>query len=180
MLLDRERSILLVIDVQERLAPAIHEGPAVVATIRKLLSAAAELAVPVLATEQYSKGLGYTIEPVAELLPAGAVIEKINFSAAREPLFLERVRRLDRSQIVVTGTETHVCVLQTTLVLAELGFDCFLVADAVGSRAPVNRDVALERMRARGVQIVTAEMVMFEWLGQADTPAFKKVLPLIR
>lgn len=180
MLLDSERSILLVVDVQERLATAIHEVEAVVGSIRKLLRAAAELGVPVLATEQYSKGLGHTVAPVAELMPTGAVIEKINFGAAREPGFMDRVRRLDRSQIVVAGTETHVCVLQTTLGLVEAGFDCFLAADAVGSRVPLNRDLALERMRGRGVQIVTSEMVMFEWLARADTPAFKKVLPLIR
>ncbi|UEM18925.1 hydrolase [Skermanella mucosa] len=180
MLLDSERSILLVVDVQERLATAIHEVEAVVGSIRKLLLAAAELGVPVLATEQYSKGLGHTIAPVAELMPEGAVVEKINFGAAREQGFMDRVRRLDRGQIVVAGTETHVCVLQTTLGLVEAGFDCFLVADAVGSRVPLNRDLAMERMRGRGVQIVTSEMVMFEWLGRADTPAFKKVLPLIR
>ena len=180
MLLRAQDSVLLVVDVQERLAPAIHETDAIVETIRTLLTAAAEFAIPVLATEQYSKGLGATIPPVAELLPPGAAVEKIHFSAAHEPGFLDRIRSLDRRQIVVTGTEAHVCVLQTTLGLTQAGFDCFLVADAVGSRVPANRDLGIQRMRGCGVEIVTSEMVMFEWLHRAGTPTFKRVLPLIK
>ena len=148
--------------------------------ISTLLKAAGELDVPVLATEQYSKGLGHTIEPLAGLLPPGSVVEKIHFNAALEPGFVDRVRELDRQQIVVTGTEAHVCVLQTTLGLKAAGFECFLVADGVGSRDPDNRHFGMERMRANGVEIVTSEMVMFEWLRRGATPAFKRVLPLIR
>jgi nicotinamidase-related amidase len=180
MLLESQRSILLVVDVQERLAPAIHQSEKLVDRISTLLKAAGELDVPVLATEQYSKGLGGTIPPLATLLPPGSVVEKIHFNAAFEPGFVERVRELDRPQIVVTGTEAHVCVLQTTLGLKAAGLDCFLVADAVGSRDPDNHHFGMERMRANGVEIVTSEMVMFEWLRRGATPAFKKVLPLIR
>jgi nicotinamidase-related amidase len=164
MLLESQRSILLVVDVQERLAPAIAGAEALVERISTLLRAAVELDVPILATEQYSKGLGTTVAPLAGLLPPGSVVEKIHFNAAFEPGFVERVRELDRPQIVVTGT----------------GFDCFLVADAVGSRDPENRHFGMERMRANGVEIVTSEMVMFEWLRRGSTPAFKRVLPLIR
>ena len=180
MLLLSGRSILLVVDVQERLAPAISESERVIDRISVLLKAARELDVPVLATEQYSKGLGSTVAPLAALLPLDGVVEKIHFNAALEPGFVDRLRGLDRTQIVVTGTEAHVCVLQTTLGLKAAGFDCFLVADAVGSRDPDNRLFGMERMRANGVEIVTAEMVMFEWLCRAGTPAFKRVLPLIR
>jgi nicotinamidase-related amidase len=180
MLLESQRSILLVVDVQERLAPAIAGAEALVERISTLLRAAVELDVPILATEQYSKGLGATVAPLAGLLPPESVFEKIHFNAAFEPGFVERVRELDRPQIVVTGTETHVCVLQTTLGLRAAGFDCFLVADAVGSRDPENRHFGMERMRANGVEIVTSEMVMFEWLRRGSTPAFKRVLPLIR
>jgi nicotinamidase-related amidase len=180
MLLESHRSVLLVVDVQERLAPAIAGSEKLVDTISTLLKAAADLDVPVLATEQYSKGLGHTIEPLARLLPPGSVVEKIHFNAAFEPGFIERVRELDRPQMVVTGTEAHVCVLQTTFGLKAAGFDCFLVADGVGSRDPDNRDCGMERMRANGVEIVTSEMVMFEWLRQGATPVFKRVLPLIR
>jgi nicotinamidase-related amidase len=180
MLLESQRSILLVVDVQERLAPAIAGAEALVERISTLLRAAVELDVPILATEQYSKGLGTTVAPLAGLLPPGSVVEKIHFNAALEPGFVERVRGLDRPQVVVTGTEAHVCVLQTTLGLRAAGFDCFLVADAVGSRDPENRQFGMERMRANGVEIVTSEMVMFEWLRRGSTPAFKRVLPLIR
>jgi nicotinamidase-related amidase len=180
MLIRAKDSVLLVVDVQERLAPAIFDSGAVVVVIRTLLQAAAEFAIPVLATEQYSKGLGSTIPPVAELLPPGAAVEKIHFSAAHEPGFIERLHGLDRRQIVVTGTEAHVCVLQTALGLVEAGFDCFLVADGVGSRVPANRDLGIQRMRGEGVRVVTSEMVMFEWLHRAGTPTFKRVLPLIK
>jgi nicotinamidase-related amidase len=180
MLLRADDSVLLVVDVQERLAPAIHAAESVISVVCTLLKAAAEFAVPVLATEQYPRGLGTTIPPVAELLPPGAAVEKIHFSAAHEPGFVERLRGLGRRQIVVTGTEAHVCVLQTALGLVEAGFDCFLVADAVGSRVPANRDLGIQRMRGEGVRVVTSEMVMFEWLHRAGTPIFKRVLPLIK
>src|SRR4051812_1244737 len=136
MLLLSGRSILLVVDVQERLAPAISESERVVDRIAVLLRAARELDVPALATEQYSKGLGSTVASLAALLPPDGVVEKIHFNAALEPGFVVRLRGLDRTQIVVTGTEAHVCVLQTVLGLKAAGFDCFLVADAVGSRDP--------------------------------------------
>jgi nicotinamidase-related amidase len=180
MLLLSGQSILLVVDVQERLAPAISESEKIIGRISTLLKAARELDVPVLATEQYPKGLGSTVAPVAGLLPLDGVVEKIHFNAALELGFVDRLRGLGRTQIVVTGTEAHVCVLQTTLGLKAAGFDCFLVADAVGSRDPDNRLSGVERMRANGVEIVTAEMVMFEWMCRAGTPAFKRVLPLIR
>src|SRR3712207_4671989 len=112
MLLSADRSVLLVVDVQERLAPAIHDVDTIVQTLCKLLRAAAIVGVPVLATEHYSRGLGGTIGPVADLLPAGGTIEKLHFSAAHEPGFVDRLRGLGRNQILVTGTEAHVCVLQ--------------------------------------------------------------------
>jgi len=180
LLLDRTRSLLLVIDVQERLAPAIAEGGARIARTRLLLEGARRLEVPVLATEQYPKGLGRT---VADLLPwpAGTeVFEKIAFSAVREPAFADRLAARERDQIVLCGMESHVCVLQTALDLLARGFAVFAVADACGSRRPESHELALARLRQEGARVVNAEMVLFEWLERAGTQTFRAISRLVK
>ncbi|MFA7291253.1 MAG: hydrolase [Rhodocyclaceae bacterium] len=180
MLIQPNQSLLLVVDIQEKLAPAIHEGAAAIANNRRLLASATRLGIPVFVSEQYVRGLGGT---VAELLPlpAGAQrIEKMHFSCTREPGFLEKLAQTGRQQIVVTGMETHVCVLQTALGLLEAGYTVFLVEDASSSRTPANRAAALARLRAAGAHIVTTEMVVFEWLQKAGTDDFRALLPLIK
>ncbi len=180
MLLDKNRSLLLAVDFQSKLAPAIHEGEAAIATARRLIEIARILDVPCLATEQYPKGLGKTVATLAEALAADEVIEKLCFSAGREAPFLEAVQASGREQLVVMGMETHVCVLQTAMVMQEKGFQTFVVTDAVGSRSAANRALGLSRMRDAGLSLVSAEMVAFEWLGRAATEDFKRVLPLIK
>lgn len=190
MLLSADRSALVVIDIQERLAPAVHAGERIVHNVTVLLRAARRLGVPVLATEQYPKGLGRTLPAVADHLPAehlpaehlpgGGVIEKMHFGCVGEAAFNERLAGLDRRQIVLTGMEAHVCVLQTALGLVEQGLDVFIVADATSSRTAANAELGIERMRANGVEVVTTEMVVFEWLHKAGTPAFKELSRLIK
>ncbi len=180
MLMNRADSLLLAIDFQERLAPAIHEGAAALATAGRLLRIARALQVPALASEQYPKGLGHTHPDLLPLFEPDQVIEKLAFSAAREESFLEAVAATRRRQLIVMGMETHVCVLQTALLFHEKGYRVFVVADAVGSRAPENKALGLERMRAAGLTIVSSEMVAFEWLERAGTEDFKAVLPLIK
>ncbi|GAB5467282.1 MAG: hydrolase [Rhodospirillales bacterium] len=180
MLMDAERALLLAIDFQEKLAPAIDQGPAAVATARRLLEIARLLRVPCLATEQYPAGLGATLPQLAELLPAGATFEKICFSAGKEPPIVEALAASGRTQLVVMGMEAHVCVLQSALVLADLGHEVFVVADAVGSRRAENKALALERMARAGLTLVSAEMVAFEWLGRAATDDFRRALPLLK
>ncbi len=180
MLIDRAQSLLLIVDVQEKLAPAIHEGAAAIANNRRLLAAADHLGIPVIVSEQYVRGLGPT---VAELLPLPAAaqrIEKTHFSCTREPGFLDRLAQLERRQIVVTGMETHVCVLQTALGLLDAGYTVFLVEDAASSRTPESRAAAVARLRAAGATIVTTEMVLFEWLECSATDEFRALLPLIK
>ncbi len=150
MLLSARRSILLVVDVQERLAPAIDGGEAATARAGIMVLAARRLGVPVLASEQYPRGLGPTVPALRTLLEPGEVVEKIHFSLAHEPGFVERIRGLDRPQVVVCGMEAHVCVLQSALGLLAAGFEVYLAADATGSRLPENRRIALDRMRAEG------------------------------
>ncbi|MGQ9366080.1 hydrolase [Azospirillum sp. A39] len=180
MLLSSRDSALLVVDVQERLLPAVSGGGALVRNVGILLQAAAILSVPVLASEHYPAGLGRTVPELRRLLPDGAVIEKIHFACSHEPGFADRLAGLGRRQVVIAGAEAHVCVMQTALALRAAGHEVFVVADATGSRAPANAELAIARLRAAGVVVVATEMVLFEWAGCGGTPAFKSLLALIR
>jgi nicotinamidase-related amidase len=174
MLIHAHRSQLLVIDLQERLLPAIHDHERVVANVLWLIRAAQRIGVPVAAVEQYAKGLGSTVKSVRELLPAGAIAQKTHFSGVAAQC-LAPLPGSDRTQIVLIGTEAHVCLLQTALELLEEGKEIYVVADAVGSRRELDRDLALARMRQEGARIVSREMVVFEWLGEAGTPLFREI-----
>lgn len=180
MLLDRARSALLVVDVQARLAPAIADGEQVTGRVRVLIEAARALAVPVLVSEQYPKGLGHTVDALQPFLDGATVLPKTHFSCAREPALAEAIRGLGRPQIVVCGMETHVCVLQTAIDLQGQGHAVHVAADAVGSRRPERRELGLARMRHAGCAIVDTEMVLFEWLGAAGTDEFRSLVALIR
>lgn len=175
-LIDPTRSLLLVIDVQVRLMPAIAEGAGVIANTGRLATAARRLDVPVLFTEQNAGGLGPTVPDLAP--EPGAAFPKMSFGAARAPGFLDRLPG-DRA-CVVTGCEAHICVLQTVLGLREAGRRVYVVGDAVGSRRIANRDAALARMASHGAEIVTTEMVVFEWLGTARHPLFREIVKLIK
>lgn len=166
--------MLLVVDVQGRLVPAIHEGGAVVERILWLVRLAQALDVPVAATEQYPQGLGRTLPALASLLPPGSIGEKVHFSCAAAGC-LPSLPGAGRAQVVIAGVEAHVCVLQTALGLAAQGREVFVVADAVGSRDPAHRALALERMGRRGIGIVVGEMVGFEWLQRAGTERFRAI-----
>ena len=175
MLIEREASCLLVVDIQERLVPAIHEGERVVDETAWLMRVAGELGVPILLSEQYPKGLGPTVEPLRQLAAPGDIVEKVHFSCAEAPECRRRLDDLDRPQVVIAGIEAHVCVLQTALGLAAAGRIVHVVDGAVSSRRPRDKELGLERMRAGGVQVVSREMVAFEWLGRAGTDTFRRI-----
>jgi nicotinamidase-related amidase len=174
MLLDREHSSLLVIDVQERLLPAIHDWQRLLDNQIWLVRVAQRLGVPVLASEQYPRGLGPTHGALRQLLHEGVIADKLHFSCVAADC-LDGLNGVDRRQTVVCGIEAHVCVLQTALELRWQGKEVFVVADAVGSRDPHNRDLALARMRQHGIEIVSREMVAFEWLKRAGTDEFRQI-----
>jgi nicotinamidase-related amidase len=180
MLIRADRSCLLIIDVQGRLLPAMTDAETVTANMQILLKAAEVIGVPVLASEQYPKGLGRTVAEVAPLLPSGAVVEKVRFSCLGDAAWARRFQDLGRSQAVLAGLEAHVCVLQTAEHLLELREDVFVVADAVSSRTPANRRAALDRLAAAGARIVSTEMVVFEWLERAGTREFKEVSAFVK
>ena len=174
-LLKREACVLVAIDFQEKLLPHIAGRDPLIGKAGLLLDSARELGIPVLVTEQYPKGLGPTVPGIKGAIPGFKPIEKNCFSCAGEPGFLAQFDALKRSQAVLIGVETHVCVAQTAVDLASRGISVFVAADACGSRHPRDAELALRRMEAAGVVVTGAEAVVFEWLGRAGSPEFKKV-----
>jgi nicotinamidase-related amidase len=174
MLMNAQSSSLLVVDVQDRLLHHVHDWQRVLSNVIWLVRVAKRIGVQVMATEQYPKGLGHTNAELARELPAGAVAEKLHFSCASAECLLG-LSGSERPQVVICGMESHVCVLQTALELRWQGKQVFVVADSVGSRHPADKNLALERMRGHGIDVVSREMVAFEWLKQAGTPAFKEI-----
>lgn len=179
-LASRGTSRLLIVDVQEKLLPAIPVRESLLSNCRKLIEAAKLFSVPVSATEQYPKGLGPTVAELRGLMPDGSVPAKVRFSAADALSWGMAAERTDnRFQIVVAGIEAHVCVLQTVLDLLASGYQVFVAADAIGSRAKLDWQFALQRMSASGATITTTESVMFEWCESADAAEFKQLSKLI-
>lgn len=178
MLLNATRSCLLIVDVQERLAPAINDGEAVISSIAWLAAIAEQLDIPVHATEQYPKGLGPTVSPLQCYLASDCLHQKMHFSWMQTDA--SHTVKNTYPQWVVTGTEAHVCVQQTVLEACALDHTVFVVDEAVGSRRALDKQRALERMRRAGAHIVTREMVAFEWLRRADTDTFRAIQPLLR
>ncbi len=174
-ILDANASTLLVVDFQARLMPVIKDADAAIANARRLLDAAAKLDVPCVFTEQNPAGLGGT---VPALSPSGPVLSKMTFDAVGSPGMLDHVP--EGQAVVVTGCEAHVCVLQTVLGLLRAGRTVYVVRDAVGSRRDENKEAAVRRMERHGAEIVTTEMVVFEWLGTCEHPGFREVVGLIK
>ena len=177
MLLTAEGAVLLLIDLQQRLMPVIHDHETVLARAVRLAAAARRLDVPVCATEQNPAGLGPTVPPLAGY--PQAVLSKTTFSAAADPGF-PALLPAGAGQIVVAGCEAHVCVLQTVLSLLASGRRVVWAADATGSRDPADRAAAIDRARQHGAEIVTSEMVLFEWLRDSRHPEFREVQKLLR
>ena len=202
MLLQAEESQLVLVDYQQRLMPHIHEAEAVLANAVRLARIAALLQVPTWATEQTPDSLGGTVEALQPLV-AGRVFAKSAFDGA--PVLLPRLRpparpqqggnarslpkhlqkpaaapAAERETIVLAGCETHVCLMQTALGLLDEELDVWVVTDAFSSRTERNRDAAFDRLAGAGAELVTTEMVAFEWLRDAEHPRFKEVLALVK
>jgi nicotinamidase-related amidase len=173
MLLQKEKSSLLIIDVQEKLTPLVLAPDHLVTQSLWLMRLASELDVPLLVSEQYTHGLGATVEPLRKFMPGKTDIDKLHFSCYRDPIFMKNWQMLNKKQVVIAGIETHVCVLQTAMDLQDAGVEVFVVIDAVSSRHEIDHRYALKRMKQAGIQLVTSEMVFFEWVEQAGTSVFK-------
>jgi nicotinamidase-related amidase len=179
--LSRGRTVLLVLDVQENLAPAIDRIDRVQHNLRGLLRLCQRWKIPALFTEQYPAGLGRTVATLSALHPAASTpFEKTHFDACLEPGFMDRFRRIHRKQVLVTGIESHVCVQQAARTLKENGYDLYAIADAISSRTAENRDIGLGLMRQAGVAITSTEAVIMELLLSAKDPLFKEVLGFLK
>lgn len=181
--LDRTQAALIVIDVQEKLARVIDRYSEVEKNIDRLVRGCQILGVPAVLTEQYPKGLGSTTEAVktafAETYGAEP-IEKMCFSSYGCAQFVDALEALGRKQILVAGIEAHVCVYQTVGDLLEAGYDVTVIADAVSSRTPENRELALRRMESDGAKIASTEMALFEMTVNAGTEEFKRISALVK
>ncbi|MDP4548971.1 MULTISPECIES: isochorismatase family protein [unclassified Marinobacter] len=176
MLMKAEQSTLLLIDVQEKLMPAISQGAEVIDRCTTLAIIAGLLEVPVIGTEQLPEKLGSNVESIREL--CNTTVGKTHFDACPDGLIDELPE--GRQHIIIGGCETHVCMLQTALSLLDAGYKVWVVADATGSRNDLDRDVALDRLHQSGARIVTTEMVAFEWMGHCQHPHFRDIQELIK
>ncbi|MFF7065672.1 isochorismatase family protein [Pseudomonas sp. NPDC008258] len=172
-LIDASQATLLVVDVQEKLIGAMHEAERLTARIEWLVAACTRLALPVVFSEQYPKGLGPTLSRLKEACASAPVVEKLHFSCVPADCLSQSL--MQRGQVVLCGIESHVCVLQTALDLVASGKQVFVVADATSSRTAENHLAALQRMAALGVQVVTREMVVFELLRTASHEQFREI-----
>ena len=178
--LDRDDAVLLVVDIQERLAVAMAQRERVVANAGHLIAAARLLGVPVLLTEQYPRGLGPTVPELRAALEATTAIEKLTFDCCGEPSFAPALEQTGRATVIVCGMEAHICVLQTVLGLLANGMNVHVAADAVCSRDPENARTALGLLRDAGAVVSCTETVLFQLLGRAGTPEFKAIQARIR
>ncbi|WP_293268569.1 hydrolase [Neptunomonas sp.] len=175
MLIHPQKSCLLVVDIQEKLAPAIHEKEMLIQNSKWLIEIANILNITIMTSEQYPQGIGRTIDELKEILPKDQYMEKTHFSCMSEPTCHKKVHDSNLEQMVIIGMESHVCVMQTAIQLKQQGLEVYVVADCVSSRNPSDKLYALERMRSCGIHIVTREMVAFEWMQKSGTETFKRI-----
>jgi len=175
-----EKTVLVLIDFQERLFPAMHDKEKLLNNVLKLIKGAVTLEIPVIITEQYPKGLGPTIPEIKNLLPDIKPVEKTCFSCCDEPAFAAALDAVKRKQVLMAGIEAHICVYQTAAALARLFYQVEVAGDCIASRDPENRLAALFKLGTGGVGITTTEMALFELLEQAGTDEFRQILNLVK
>ncbi len=180
-MLKTDESLLLIIDIQEKLVRACAHPEAIVKKASIIGEAAKILSVPVVVTEQYPQGLGCTVQPLKEALGNGAhYIEKTSFSALKEEGFKEKLASFNKKQIILGGIETHICVYQTCAELLEEGYEVYVAKEVTSSRNEYEYNTGLELMKSDGAKLTCVETVLFEWLGSSRHPNFKEVQKLIK
>jgi len=180
MRIQQERCIALIIDVQERLFPHIHEFQALAGRLGVLAEGLQLLGVPVILTEQYRKGLGPTIKVLCDALPNIEPLEKSSFSCCDDSAIMSAVTAAGRSYVILAGIEAHICLLQTSMDLIQRNYTPVLVADAVSSRSAFDRDIAIERVRSAGGVVTTVESLLFELCRVSGTETFKQISKLVK
>lgn len=175
-----EDSVGLIIDIQERLNPHIHDHRKITKNTGILIEGLKALGIKIMVTEQYTKGLGFTIEPLKGLLSDIEFIEKQAFSCCDEPQFKQDLAMVAPKWVIIAGIESHVCVLQTVIDLIAHGYRPVVVEDCVGSRQANDKTIAIGRMRSEGAIITTYESLLFELLRYSGTDVFKKISKLVK
>lgn len=177
--LHSEDTVLVIIDLQEKLMQAMKDRERVYKNTVLLLETAKQFAIPVIVTEQYPRGLGKTVPEITEHLPEHSLVEKTHFSACI-PDFIDLLGSINRRQVIIAGSETHICVFQTTRDLMEAGYQVYIPRDAVCSRTDENYENGLDLMKSAGAVITNAETIIFDLLKQAGTAPFKAISPLLK
>ncbi len=176
----RDNSVAVIIDVQERLFPVIHENECLQRNLQLLIEGLESLEVPIIVTEQYTKGLGFTIEPIKNSLSDYSPLEKICFSCHDDDQFKQALSDTKKNHVIIAGIETHVCVLQTALDLIDDGYVPVVVEDCVSSRKLHDKEIAIERLREAGAIITTYESILLELCRVAGSDTFKSISKLIK
>ena len=178
--LSRHEPVLVIVDIQERLASAVKNKDAVINNCRHLIEIAKLYNIPIIVSEQYPKGLGPTVGELVSALPAHHLVEKTAFNCCAENRFTDELNRLFRKTIILTGMETHICVLQTCIDLLSRGYYVNIACDAVGSRTENNWRMGIEYMRDAGAVITGTETILFQLLKAAGSDEFKTISKLIK
>lgn len=179
-MLRKDKTGLVVIDVQGKLATIVHDSEAFITNLVKLVKAAKLLGMPILWLEQNPEKLGATVPELHEVLDAVEPIAKYSFSACGEPAFVDAVKKAKMNAWLITGIEAHICVYQTALGLLDLGYDVELVSDCVSSRTIENKDMALAKLARKGAEVTSLEMCLFELIGDCRADEFRGALSLIK
>lgn len=180
MRIAKENTIALIVDIQERLFPAMFEKEILLKNCLTLIQGLAELNIPQIVTQQYTKGLGETLEEIKAVIPGFEYIEKRDFSSFNEPAVREKFEKIDAKNIILCGIESHVCVLQTAVDLKEAGFNPIVVMDCVTSRSNENLELAKERFRFEGIMMTSYESILFELIRSSTAPEFKTISKLVK
>ena len=176
-MLDTNNSILVIIDIQEKLVKAASNGEKTIINTSKISQAAQILSIPVIITEQYPKGLGATVESITG--SDAFIMEKSSFSAFKEPEFEQKIKSLNRKQVILCGIETHICVLQTAIDLYKNGYEVYVLKDCVSSRSEEEQNSGLELLKQYSIKVITVEIALFQWLKSSKHPQFKDIQKLI-
>lgn len=176
-MLDINNSILLIIDIQEKLVKAAYNGEDIVKNTSKISKACEILSIPTIITEQYPKGLGSTIESIKN--NNSVIIEKTTFSALKEPKFAQELKNFGRKQVILCGIEAHICVLQTAIELLKAGYEVYILQDCVSSRHSKELNIGIELLKQHGIKVTCTEIVIFQWLKSSKHPNFKEIQKLI-
>jgi isochorismate hydrolase len=180
MRITKENTVGLIIDIQDRLVPAMREKEVLLKNCQVLIQGLSELEIPLLVTQQYSKGLGETIPEIKSVISDFSFIEKRNFSCCDELVVIEKLKELDAKNIIICGIESHVCVLQTAVDLKEAGFNPIVVMDCVSSRSKESIETAKERFRFEGIMMTSYESILFELARSSASPEFKAISRLVK